>query len=353
MKRYGNLYSQIADYDNLRLAHKNAQKGKRHYPEVQKVNAREDEYLAALQRQLQDMSFKNSEYETFIKRGAKKERLIYKLPYYPDRIVHHAVMNVCEPIWQRSMIRDTYAALKGRGIHDGVRRFKGFLQDRPGTMMCYKFDIAKFYPSIDNNILADWILPLKIKCKQTLALLREVVFSTDGLPIGNFLSQIFGNLFLTPFDWFMKQVQKVRYYARYCDDIVVLHSDKALLRDLAGVTQEWLAENLRLGIKGNWQIFPRLQRPIDFLGYVFCDGYTLVRKDIVKRFKRRIQQIRQNWRQMPVQKIVNTLMSYYGWFLHANAWGLWNKYVDNEIRCTVDTVCRNNGLHNPLRRIYA
>ena len=351
MKRYNNLYSQITSYENLQLAHKNAQKGKRHYPEVVKVNAREEEYLTDLQRQLQDKTFVNSEYATFIKEGLKKDRTIYKLPYYPDRIVHHAIMNVCEGFWQQSLIRDTYASLKGRGIHDGVERMKGFLQDRENTLYCLKFDIKKFYPSIDNNILFYEILPKKIKCKDTLWLLGQIIYSTVGLPIGNYLSQIGGNLFLNPFDWFIKQTKRIKYYARYCDDLVVLHSSKQFLHELKQECEEWLWDNLRLQVKGNWQVFPRLQRPIDFLGYVFCDGYTLVRKDIKERFIRKINNIRKRWRSLPASKIVNTIMSYYGWFKYANAKNLWNKHIDGEIKSIMAKVCKENNITNPLRRL--
>ena len=268
MKRYNNLYSQITSYYNLQLAHKNAQKGKRHYPEVVKVNAREEWYLTDLQKQLQDKSFVNSEYKTFTKYGGKKNRIIYRLPYYPDRIVHHAIMNVCEPIWQSTLIRDTYAALKGRGIHDGVNRMKKFLQDRDNTLYCLKFDIQKFYPGINNDILFYDILPKKIKCKDTLWLLGKIVYSTLGLPIGNYLSQIKGNLFLSPFDWFIKQTKRIKYFARYCDDLVILRNSKQYLHELKQECEEWLWDNLKLQIKGDWQIFPRLKRSIDFLGYI-------------------------------------------------------------------------------------
>jgi len=353
MKRYRDLYRQITDYENLKFAHQNAQRGKKHYPEVVKVNAREEEYLTALQRQLQDKTFVNSYYKTFTKQGAKKDRVIYKLPYFPDRIVHHAIMNVCEPIWQRTLIRDTYAALKGRGIHDGVKRFKDFLQDRENTRYCFKFDIKQFYPSINNDILFEQILPKKIKCKDTLWLLRQIAYSTEGLPIGNYLSQIWGNLFLSPFDWFIKQSKQVKYYSRYCDDLVILSDSKWFLKQLKEEAEEWLQKNLDLQLKENWQIFPRFQRPIDYLGYVFCDGYTLVRKDIVNRFKRKMLNIKKKWKSLSYIRIINTVMSYYGWFCHADTWNLWNKHVDSEIRSIVDKVCKNNNTKNPLRRIYA
>ena len=104
-------------------------------------------------------------------------------------------------------------------------------------------------------------------------------------------------------------------------------------------------------IKGDWQIFPRLKRPIDFLGYVFCDGYTLVRKDIKERFIRKINNIRKKWRRLPASRIVNTIMSYYGWLKHANAKNLWNKHIDSEIKSIMVKVCNENNITNPLRRL--
>lgn len=348
MKRYNNLFSQITDYQNIQLAHKNAQKGKKHYPEVVKVNAREEKCLTDLQKQLLNKTFVNSEYKTFVKKGLKKERTIYKLPYYPDRIIHHAIMNVCEPIWQNSLIRDTYAALKDRGIHDGVNRMKGFLKDKENTLHCLKFDIQKFYPSIDNDILFYNVLPKKIKCKDTLWLLGQIVYSTIGLPIGNFLSQIWGNLYLSLFDWFIKQQKRIKYYARYCDDLVILHSSKQYLHEIKHECKEWLWDNLKLQIKDDWQVFPRTERPIDFLGYMFCDGYTLVRKDIKENFIRKINTIKKKWKNISPSRIINTIMSYYGWLSYANAINLWYKYVDNEIREIVNVVCYNNNINNPL-----
>lgn len=116
MKRYGNLYPKIWDLDNIKLAHKNARKGKMHYQEVQMVNADEERYVLLIQNMLKNKTFKNSKYEIFIKNDSGKEREIYKLPYFPDRIIHHCIMQVLEPIWVKTLITDTYSSLKDRGI---------------------------------------------------------------------------------------------------------------------------------------------------------------------------------------------------------------------------------------------
>ena len=208
MKRYGNLYAKMWDMKNIREAHKNAQRGKRHYREVQMVNADSEKYLMQIQAMLRDKTFRNSEYEVFTKSESGKEREIYKLPYFPDRIIHHCVMQVLEPIWMRTFITDTYSSLKGRGIHKGVERMKLALRDREKTQYCLKFDVRKYYPSIDHGILKS-IIRRKIKDPDVLWLLDEVIDSTKGgVPIGNYLSQYFGNLYMAYFDHWMKEVHQ-------------------------------------------------------------------------------------------------------------------------------------------------
>jgi RNA-directed DNA polymerase len=136
MKRYGYLYPKIWDMDNIKLAHKNARKAKLHYHEVQMVNANEEKYFQMIQDMLRDKTFKNSEYEVFIKNDSGKDREIYKLPYFPDRIIHHCIMQVLEPIWVSTLITDTYSSLKGRGIHRGVKQIKKALSDKENTQYC-------------------------------------------------------------------------------------------------------------------------------------------------------------------------------------------------------------------------
>lgn len=154
MKRFGNLFGDICAIDNIELAHKNASKGKLHYSEVKMVNSNPQKYLNEISQMLLTKSYKNSPYEVMTRKTDNgKIREIFKLPYYPDRIIHHAIIQVVEPIWFKTLIRDTYSSIKGRGIHDGVERIKKALIDEENTQYCLKLDIKKFYPSIDNGIL--------------------------------------------------------------------------------------------------------------------------------------------------------------------------------------------------------
>ena len=350
MKRYGNLYPKIWDMDNIREAHRNAQRGKKHYQEVQVVNADEENYLVQIQTMLRDKTFRNSAYEVFTKVEGGKEREIYRLPYFPDRIVHHCIMQILEPIWMRIFISDTYAALKGRGSHKGVRRLKLALRDVENTKYCLKFDVRKFYPSIDHDILKS-ILRKKIKDPDVLWLLEEIIDSAKGVPIGNYLSQYFGNLYLAYFDHWMKEEKGCKYYFRYCDDVVVLHKDKGFLHELLVEAQEDLDIRLKLHMKANYQIFPVDKRGIDFLGYRFFHNHTLLRKSIVQRFKAKVARIKRSYREMSSSQIVNGLMSYWGWMKYGNCLNLAKRYIDRDVRQIVGTVSKQNDIKNPLRRI--
>lgn len=350
MKRYGNLYAKMWDMENIREAHHNAQRGKKHYREVQMVNADPERYLTQIQAMLRDKTFRNSPYEVFTKVDSGKERQIYKLPYYPDRIIHHCIMQVLEPIWMKTFITDTYAALRARGVHRGVKRLKKALRDRENTQYCLKFDIRKFYPSIDHDILRG-IVRRKIKDPDVLWLLDEIIDSADGIPIGNYLSQYFGNLYLTYSDHWIKEEKRCKYYFRYCDDMVILHSDKRYLHDLFCEIQEYLKVNLKLSVKDNWQIFPVAARGIDFLGYRFFHDYVLLRKRTAQRFKRKVARIKREWQHLTPSQIVNSLMSYWGWMQHGNCLNLAKKYLDAEIDRIIARTCEVNGLRNPLRRL--
>lgn len=137
-------------------------------------------------------------------------------------------------------------------------------------------DIRKFYPSIDHEVLKG-IIRKKIKDQKLLQLLDEIIDSAEGVPIGNYLSQFFANLYLTYFDHWLKEDKQVKYYFRYADDIVILHKDKEYLRELFEEMKQYL-DTLKLTFKDNYQIFKVEDRGISFVGYVIRHDYTLVRK---------------------------------------------------------------------------
>ena len=313
MKREGNLFELMCSKENIRLAIASAMKGKSHYSEVTHVAENMDKCIDELHVLLLNKEFCNSEYEIFQKQSGDKLREIYKLPFYPDRIVHHCIVQVLQPMWTKLLIRDTYSTIPGRGIHDGVRRINKALKDVNGTRYCLKLDVKKYYPSIDHDVLK-LILQRKIKDGDVLDLLYEIIDSTNGIPIGNYVSQWFGNVYLAYFDHFCKEQLKCKYYFRYCDDIVILDADKGRLHAILVAINDYLNNELNLTVKSNFQVFPTAVRGIDFLGYRFFHTHTLVRKRIVKQMKRKLNN----------QKSV---ASYWGWLKHADSYRLTNKYL--------------------------
>lgn len=287
MKRIGNLYQNIISIENLNMADAIARKGKlKQYGIIQhdKNRARN---LAELHLSLLYKTFITSQYTTF-KVFEPKERLVYRLPYYPDRIVHHAVMNILEPIFVYVFTNDTYSCIKGKGIHAAARSVRKALKDVSGTQYCLKLDIKKFYPSIDHNVLKS-LLNRKFKDPDLLWLLGNIIDSADGIPIGNYLSQYFANFYLTYFDHWIKETKQVKYYFRYADDIVILAPDKQTLHRLLSDIRTYFEVNLKLKIKENYQVFPVTARGIDFVGYVFYHTHVLMRKSIKQSMARKLK----------------------------------------------------------------
>lgn len=278
MKRINNLYSKIYDIDNLNLADKKARKGKLKQNSIKEFDKNREENLKLLQQSIINKTYKTSEYKVF-KIYEPKEREIFKLPYFPDRLLHHAIMNVMEPIFISTFTKDTFSCIKKRGIHGAANAVKKSLKNKIETKYCLKLDIKKFYPNINHEILQQ-LIRKKIKDKDLLFLLDEIIFSCKGLPIGNYLSQFFANFYLTYFDHWIKEDKKVKYYFRYADDIVILSDSKEFLHEILFQIKKYLNENLKLTVKENYQIFPIEKRGIDFVGYKFYHSHILLRKGI-------------------------------------------------------------------------
>ena len=308
--------------DNLILAEKKARRHKENRKEIIEFTKHKDELLKQLQSKLINGEYHTSEYYTFTIYEPKK-RIIFKLPYYPDRIVHHAIMNVLERIWVNQFIPNVYNCIKNRGIHKAASDLKkDLIIDKEGTKYCLKVDVHKFYPSIDHDVLKK-IIRIKIKDKQLLNLLDEIIDSSEGVPIGNYLSQFFANLFLAYLDRDIKYGFKVYYY-RYADDIVILSNSKQLLHHILKYMIIQLSI-IKLQLKENYQIYPTDSRGIDFVGYVFFHTHTLLRKSIKQRMCKRILQL--NKISVDYEYYRQKVCSYLGWLKYCNSYNLSNKIL--------------------------
>lgn len=331
MKRYGDLYSKIYDMDNLKLAHKNARKDKTFYREVKMVDSDEEFYLGQIRELLQSESYQVSPYKISTISDKGKERKLFKLPYFPDRIIQWAVILQIEFIFMEVFTSFTCASLKDRGIHRASKILDSYLKDKEGTAYCYKLDIKKFYENI-NHLILKKLLRRKIKDKSMLALLDKIIDSipgNKGVPIGSYLSQFFANFYLAYFDHWLKEDKRLKYVIRYMDDVVILHESKAYLHALRKDVAFHLADQLALDIKSNWQVFPTQIRGIDFVGYRHFYGFKLLRKSTCKRFKKKMRRIRKICESggALTESDLGSYNSYKGWLDWGDCSRLADKYL--------------------------
>lgn len=362
MKRYGFLFNKICDMENLKLALKNAKKGKGWYKEVKQIEERPAYYLAGLQWMLKTGNYHTSEYGTFRKVEGKKEREIYKLPFFPDRIAQWAILQVIEPSLLDYFTDDSYSAIPGKGIHDAFRKLRRAVNEHPEEMIyCLKIDCKKFYPSIDHEILKQHFRR-KYKDPELLSVIDEIIDSistcpaTDeniafyrslgkpvtivqrngeqfidgiGIPIGNYFSQYDGNLYLTGFDHWMKEVLQIRHYYRYMDDICVFSDSKEKLKQILDAMNQYFRTVLNIRIKDNYQIFPSFIRGVDFVGYRIFKNYTLLRKTTCDSLKRKMTALRvkvESGKEMNYSEWCS-IASYRGWVKHCDSHRLVEKYI--------------------------
>jgi len=328
MKRIGNLYYKICDFQNLHLAFYKTAKGRRYDHDILKFKTHLEENLIQLQIELLNKTYSPSPYRTF-KLYEPKERTIYVSPV-KDRIVHHAVMNIIEPIWDRLFIYDSYACRKGKGTHNGVKRTVQFIRKAMqewDKVYCLKGDISKFFPSINHHILLK-IIKKKIKCKDTLWLFEKIIFNegnkdnpeSKNMPIGNLISQWSANLYLNELDMFIKHQLKLKYYIRYMDDFIIFHHCSKELHCIKNEIESFLQSNLKLSLNPKSDIFP-ISRGIDFLGYRIWYNNILIRKSSIIRALRRFKKLTKLYAngKITVDKIQASVASWLGHCEHANS----------------------------------
>lgn len=347
-KRYNNLYEKIINIDNIKLAHKFARKDKSFYTAVKRTDENLDVRVQQIQKMLKNHTYKVSKYRVSVLKDKRKERILYKLPYFPDRIIQWAIMLQLEPIFKEVFTDFTCASVPDRGIHYASKKLDKFLNNDPeGTKYCLKIDIKKFYPSINHEILKK-MLRKKIKDKDLLIELDKIIDSMDnscldhlkisddlqqiysrkgyGLPIGSYLSQYLANYYLAYFDHWLKENMECKYVIRYMDDLVILHESKKFLHELLQKIRIYLREELDLDIKPNYQIFPVAKRGIDFVGYRHFYGYKLLRKSTIKQCKDIFSQC---YKQQPFisEQLWSAYNSYDGWIKWCDGCHFYQSYM--------------------------
>ena len=319
----GYIYEKIYAIDNIKQAIMRASLGKRNQNRVKRVIQNINIAATKIQEMLVNKTYIPSPYIVkVIRDGAnKKERTIYKPRFYPDQIIHWALMLQIQNIIMRGMYEYNCGSVPGRGTSCGQKILRHWLDtDRKNTKYCLKMDIKKFYPSVDNKVLKQ-MFRRKIKDKDCLWLIDTIIDSNRGLPIGNFTSQWFANFFLEGLDHFIKEKLGVKYYVRYVDDLVLLGPNKKKLHKARKEIETHL-NNIKLQLKGNWQVFKVNNRDIDFLGFRFFRNKTVLRKRNALRIRRRFRKIAKKNRLS--YKDACAVISYWGWIKRSNSFRLYN-----------------------------
>lgn len=342
MKRYSNLYPQITSFENLLLSAKKAAKGKRYKPYVLRFNENLEENLIQIQQQLLEKTYTPGKYKKFLIYEPKK-REISAAPFR-DRVVHHALYAVIEAIFEKTFIATSFANRTGKGSHKAVTLFRQYAYQNQYALKC---DIRKYFPSIDHEILKS-LLRKKIKCKDTLWLMERIInysnpqepvyryFPGDDLftpytrkkeiPIGNLTSQFFANIYLNPFDHYIKEELEKKFYIRYVDDSVTFSNDRQELEHLKQQLIEFL-NNLRLKVhEKKFQILPTTGG-ISFLGYRIYPEHICLKSQNIYRYYRRMKTYSKqfNKRQVELAKIKASMMSFSGYCKYSSNAEIFNR----------------------------
>ena len=292
MRRVGNLWPEIASFSALTRAAHRAALGKRHVLGVALFLERLEPEALLLERELHDGTWRPGRPHTFEVHDPKT-RTITAAPFR-DRVVHHALIDRLEPIFDRRMIRESFACRRGKGSHAALRHARRMLRKYDWFL---KLDIRQCFPSIRHEVVMETLARV-LKDRRVLALCRTILRGPGpeenavGIPIGNLTSQWFANLLLDRLDHHVKEVLQIPGYCRYLDDFVLFAGDRVTLRDAHGKIAEYLEETLHLTLKHRATLLAPARVGLPFLGFQIQRGTMRVRPENLRRMRKRLRKRR-------------------------------------------------------------
>ncbi|MFA5945992.1 MAG: reverse transcriptase domain-containing protein [Patescibacteria group bacterium] len=311
---FKSLFGHIWKTENLFKAWELFKRGKTSRDDVKKFSRNLEEHIYLLQNDLRTGVYRHGPYERFVVHDPK-QRTIHKAQVR-DRVVHQAIVNVIEPIFEKRFIHDSYSCRVSKGTHAAVTRFRSFLRsasvNNTRTVYILKCDVKKFFAAVDHQILLD-LLRRHIDDGPTNLLLEYIVhtFSSSegkGIPLGNLTSQLFANVYLHELDWYVKQTLRIQHYVRYCDDFVIITQSRDEAWMLAQKIEEFLHGHLTLDLHPNKVSVRTWKQGVDFLGYVLLPHATILRPKTAYRAIGRVSE--------------GNMSSYLGLCSHADAYEL-------------------------------
>jgi len=294
------LFMQISNPEHLFEAWDEFKKGKGNKPDVLQFEQNLEKNIFQLSRDLKQKIYTHDAYKGFFISDPKK-RHIHKASVR-DRVLHHAIFKALNPIFEPTFIATSFSCRIGKGTHKGVMAVEHMLrqESKNYTHTCYalKCDVKKFFDSIDHEILL-FILAQKIRSTDTMWLLQKVIegyrsksenVRAMGVPIGNLTSQLFANVYLGELDHYMKHTLKVKKYARYTDDFMVVSQDSSYLTNLLTPIEDFLRQELKLELHPEKVMIRKVIQGVDFLGYVVFPHHILLRKRTQRRIERKLRE---------------------------------------------------------------
>jgi len=344
MKRYGNLYGSICSFENLWRAAREARRGKRKRPDVLHFWHELEGRLVHLRDELAEQSYTPGAYRSFYIHDPKK-RLISAAPFR-DRIVHHALCRVIEPLFERGFIHASYANRPGKGTHTALDHCTLALRRYRYVLKC---DIEKYFPSIDHALLFERIAR-KIKCRDTLALIERIIAASNaqeyvvhyfpgddlftpherriGIPIGNLTSQFFANIYLDGFDHYVTEQLGGHAYIRFMDDFLLFSDSTRELREALAAMDAYLAK-LRLALHPRKCQIYAARSGVPFLGWLVFPDHRRLRRKTGVRFQRRLRALQEEYAhgERELKDVKASIMSWLGHLKHGDARGLSRKLL--------------------------
>jgi retron-type reverse transcriptase len=283
MQTYTNLYSKIYALENLKLAYRKAKKGKSKRDYVIEFEMDLQNNLFKLREELRNLTYRPKQLKTFIIRDPKLRKI--SKSEFKDRIVHHALINIIEPIFEKIFIHDSYANRKNKGASNALFRLKCFIRkiskNNNKKVYCLKYDIRHYFENINHEILIHTIKE-KINDNNIINLFYLILknhYSNIGLPLGNLTSQFLANVYLNDLDYFIKHELKIKYYLRYVDDFIILHNDKKILEFYKEKISAFLKHNLKIELHDEKSKITQLKQGINFLGFRNFYYYSILKKN--------------------------------------------------------------------------
>lgn len=308
MTKINNVFAEIISYDNLYLAYKEASIGKRYRNNVAIFYNHLEENLIELQNELIWQTYRPKKPKQFYI-YEPKQRLI-SAPDFCDRVAQHALVRVIEPFIDSRFINQSYACRKGKGLFDCLRQVQSYTRKIKGDVYFYNGDIHHYFPSVNHTVLKQ-VIRRFVADEQILWLCDVIIDSQEsGIPIGNLTSQLFANMYLNELDQYVKMRLRIKYYARYMDNFVVISEGKKVLGVQKKIIETYITGRLNLTVNQKSYIG---KGRIPFCGGVVYKNRIEIRKTVLRRARKRINKIKKT---KDITKIKEACISFVGYAKH-------------------------------------